>query len=45
MTTPEGQQGSIKFVEAAWRHAGLEPNQPTKEFSDMMKIKDYFQKH
>lgn len=29
--TPEGKAGGIKFVEEAWRAAGLEPDQPTKD--------------
>ena len=40
--TPEGKAGGIKFVEEAWRAAGLEPDQPTKEFSDMMKVVKHF---
>lgn len=42
-STPEGKAGGVKFVEAAWRAAGLEPDQPTKEFADMMKIVKHFQ--
>ena len=41
MTTPEGQQATIKFAEAAWRHAGVEPNQPI-EFDGMMKVVLFF---